>query len=53
MTKVAIILLHLILPKTRTEDFLSRVVDVTAGRVRGSLVGEEYRAFPKQAEADF
>ena len=41
------ILLHLILPKQNEQAFLDRVVDVTAGRVRGVVVGEEYRAFPK------
>ena len=42
------ILLHLILPKQNEQAFLDRVVDVTAGRVRGVVVGEEYRAFPKK-----
>jgi len=38
--------IHAILPQTRTEAFLARVVDVSGGRTRGQVLGSEYRAFP-------
>lgn len=40
------ICLHTILPKEQTEAFLARVLDLTAGKVRGAVIGEEFRAFP-------
>lgn len=38
--------IHAILPQTRTEEFLARVVDVSNGRTSGTVLGQEYRAFP-------
>ena len=34
-----------ILPQTRTQEFLDRVVDVSNGRAEGTALGQEYRAF--------
>lgn len=38
--------IHAILPQTRTEEFLARIVDVSNGRTSGTVLGQEYRAFP-------
>ena len=38
--------LHVLLPAPRTEAFLARILDLTAGRVQGLVTGEEYRAVP-------
>lgn len=40
------VIIHAILPQTRTEEFLARVVDVSNGRTSGTVLGQEYRAFP-------
>ena len=40
------ICLHTLLPAVRTEAFLDRVRDISAGRVEGLVTGEEYRALP-------
>ena len=40
----------LLLPETRTQPFLARVLDLSAGTIEG-LVGEnEYRAFPLEQQ---
>ena len=38
--------IHAILPQTRTEEFLARVVDASNGRASGTVLGQQYRAFP-------
>ena len=38
--------IHAILPQTQTEAFLARIVDVSNGRAAGTVLGQEYRAFP-------
>ena len=38
--------IHAILPQTKTEEFLARIVDVSNGRTQGTVLGQEYRAFP-------
>lgn len=40
------VVIHAILPQTRTREFLDRVVDVSNGRTTGVVIGQEYRAFP-------
>lgn len=35
-------------PAARTGDFLAKLTDLTAGRVAGTVTGQEYRAFPIQ-----
>jgi len=38
--------IHAILPQAATENFLSRVVDVSNGRAEGVVLESQYRAFP-------
>lgn len=38
--------IHAILPQTKTEEFLARVVDVSNGRTTGTVLEQQYRAFP-------
>ena len=38
--------LEILIAQPKAQDFLDRVVDMTAGTVEGMEVGQEYRAFP-------
>ena len=38
--------LEVLTPQGRTQDFLARVVDLSAGTLEGMITGQEYRAFP-------
>ena len=38
--------LEVLTPTGRTQEFLDRVVDVSAGTLEGMITGQEYRAFP-------
>ena len=38
--------LEVLTPQGRTQAFLDRVVDVSAGTLEGMITGQEYRAFP-------
>lgn len=39
--------LTVLLPEKNTQAFLTRVADISGGTVQGSVLGAEYRAFPK------
>ncbi len=41
--------LEVLTPEGRTQAFLDRVVDVSAGTLEGMVTGQEYRAFPVNA----
>ncbi len=43
------VLMHVILPEANYEAFCKRVTDLSSGRVKPLLIGEEYRAFPKKS----
>lgn len=38
--------LEVLTPEGRTQEFLARVVDISAGTLEGMITGQEYRAFP-------
>ena len=38
--------LEVLTPTGRTQEFLDRVVDISAGTLEGMITGQEYRAFP-------
>ena len=38
--------LEVLTPQGQTQDFLARVVDLSAGTLEGMVAGQEYRAFP-------
>ena len=38
--------IHAILPQPKTEGFLARIVDVSNGRASGTVLSQQYRAFP-------
>lgn len=38
--------LTLLLPQTKTQEFLERIVDVSGGKLHGIIIGQEYQAFP-------
>lgn len=38
--------LELLFPKAKTQEFLDRLTDMTAGTVESMEIGQEYRAFP-------
>ena len=38
--------LELLFPEAKTQDFLDRLTDMTAGTVESMEIGQEYRAFP-------
>ena len=38
--------LEVLTPTGRTQEFLDRVVDISAGTLEGMVTGQEYRAFP-------
>ena len=38
--------LELLFPETKTQEFLDRLTDMTAGAVESMEIGQEYRAFP-------
>ena len=38
--------IHAIAPQKETETLLARIVDASNGKVRGTVTGQEYRAFP-------
>ena len=38
--------LELLFPETKTQEFLDRLTDMTAGTVESMEIGQEYRAFP-------
>ena len=40
--------LEVLTPESRTQAFLDRVVDLSAGTLEGMITGQEYRAFPVQ-----
>lgn len=40
--------LEVLTPQGQTQDFLARVVDLSAGTLEGMVAGQEYRAFPVQ-----
>ena len=40
--------LEVLTPTGRTQAFLDRVVDVSAGTLEGMITGQEYRAFPME-----
>lgn len=40
--------LTVLLPEANTDAFLTRVADISGGTVSGSVLGKEYRAFPKE-----
>ena len=42
------ICLHVILPESGTEAYLVRITDLTGGKVVGTEIGKEYRAFPQK-----
>ena len=41
---------QVILQTIRTQEFLDRVVDISAGTLEGMVTGQEYRAFPVDSE---
>lgn len=41
------VLLAVLLPAKNTQPFLTRVADISGGTVTGTVLSEEYRAFPK------
>lgn len=42
--------LEVLTPTGRTQEFLDRVVDMSAGTLEGMVTGQEYRAFPIDTE---
>lgn len=42
--------LELLFPQEKTESFLERLTDMTAGTVEAMEIGQEYRAFPVTKE---
>lgn len=40
------ILLKCLLPQDRSSEFLAKVVDVSCGKLSGTVISQEYRAFP-------
>lgn len=38
--------LEVLTPQGQTQDFLARVLDLSAGTLEGMIAGQEYRAFP-------
>ena len=38
--------LEVLTPQGRTQDFLARITDLSAGTLEGLITGQEYRAFP-------
>lgn len=38
--------LEVLTPQGQTQDFLARVIDLSAGTLEGMVAGQEYRAFP-------
>lgn len=40
--------LEVLTPQGQTQDFLARIVDLSAGTLEGMVAGQEYRAFPVQ-----
>lgn len=38
--------LEVLTPQGQTQDFLARIVDLSAGTLEGLVAGQEYRAFP-------
>lgn len=40
------ILIKCLLPQERTSDFLAKVIDVSCGKLSGTVISQEYRAFP-------
>ena len=38
--------LELLFPEAKTQEFLDRLTDMTAGTVESMEIGQEYRAFP-------
>ena len=38
--------LEVLTPTGRTQEFLDRVIDISAGTLEGMITGQEYRAFP-------
>lgn len=40
------ILLKCLLPRDRSSEFLAKVVDVSCGKLSGTVISQEYRAFP-------
>ncbi len=42
--------LEILMAQTRTEDFLTRLTDMTSGTVEAMQIGQEYRAFPVGGE---
>lgn len=40
--------LTLLLPQTKTQEFLERIVDVSGGKLHGIIIGQEYQAFPRE-----
>ena len=38
--------LEVLTPQGQTQDFLARIIDLSAGTLEGLIAGQEYRAFP-------
>ena len=38
--------LEILVAQGKAQDFLDRIIDMTAGQVEGLITGQEYRAFP-------
>ncbi len=41
------VLLTVLLPQAKTQTFLTRIADLSGGTVTGTVLSEEYRAFPR------
>ena len=44
--------LEILVAAGKAQDFLDRIVDMTAGQVEGLVTGQEYRAFPVNGKED-
>lgn len=42
--------LEVLTPQGQTQDFLARVLDLSAGTLEGMIAGQEYRAFPVDSQ---
>lgn len=40
------ILIKCLLPQTKTDEFLEKVVDISCGKLQGEVISQQYRAFP-------
>ena len=43
--------LEILVAAPKSQAFLDRIMDMTAGTVEGMEIGQEYRAFPVEEEA--